>query len=75
MTFHLIDALKSFAFIGMAFIATYICIPKAIKFWTLWKETKNPTDLSAAITYAIAAFFLLSANFLIFMRAVGGGDV
>lgn len=72
MTFQMISALRSLTFIGMFLIATCICIPNAIKFWVLWKETKKQKNLSIAITYAVGAFFLLSANFFVFMQVVGG---
>lgn len=75
MTFQTILVLKSLAFIAMAFIAAGICIPKSIKFWTFWRRNQDPNHLSIAIIYAIAAFFLLSANFLIFIRAVAGQNV
>ena len=75
MSFHMISALRSIVPISMALTAFYICIPHAIKFWFLWKETRKQKNLSVAITYAIGAFFLLSGCFLIFMKAVGSYNV
>ncbi|MEN9654597.1 MAG: hypothetical protein RL235_709 [Chlamydiota bacterium] len=72
MSFAMISALKSLTAIGMLLIATCICIPNAIKFWVLWQDTKNQRNLSVAINYALGAFFLLSADFLVFMKAIGG---
>lgn len=70
MSLEMVSILKSLAFIAMFLIATYLCIPNAIKFWFLWKETKKQKNLSIAINYLIGAFFLLSANFSIFIRSM-----
>ena len=75
MTFEMIGILKSLIFIGMFFIASWICIPNAIKYWFLWKETRKQKNLSIAVVYALGAFFLLSGNFVVFIRAVGGCNV
>lgn len=75
MTPSMISALKSFSFVAMAFIIVGIYIPKAVRYWGLWKETKNPTHLSNSIIMAIAAFFLLSGNFFLFIRAIDGYNV
>lgn len=75
MSLEMVSFLKSLIFIGMMLIATGICIPKSVKSWTLWREKKNSTHLTNAIICAIAAFFLLSGNFVIFIRAVGGYNV
>ena len=72
MVYHVISALKSVMFIGMYLIAMYLFVPKGIKFWRLWKETGRPLYFSNAISCAVGAFFLLSADFLIFMMAIGG---
>lgn len=72
MSFEMISALRSIITISIFLIAFCICIPNAIKFWFLWKETRKQKNLSIAITYGVGAFFLLSVTFLILMKAVGG---
>lgn len=72
MSSHLISALRSLLFIGMYLIAIYLLVPKGIKFWRLWKETGKTIHLSNAIGSAAGIFFLLAADFIIFIMAIGG---
>lgn len=72
MDYHLISVLKSVVFLGMFAIATYICIPKSIHFWELWKKTKKPIHLANTIGSAMLAFFLYSADFTLMIMRLGG---
>lgn len=69
----LLSGIESLLFIGMFLVAVYFFIPKAIKFWRLWEESKKAIFLSNCVTCGAGAFFLLSAAFLMFIQAVGGG--
>lgn len=72
MDYHLISVLKSLTFIGIFLIATYLCIPKSIHAWQLWKKTEKTIHLCNAIGSAVIAFLLYSANFVIMvMRLMG----
>ena len=56
--------------IGMFMLATGLFVPKAVTFWRLWKETGKIDFLSRSVAMAVVAFFCLSADFVIFIRAV-----
>jgi hypothetical protein len=72
MDYHLISIFKSLTFIGAFVIATYLCVPKTIHFWELWKKTKKPIHLANTIGNVMGAFFLYSADFAIMIMRLGG---
>ncbi len=75
MTYAMFSAVKSIIFIGLDTVSIGLLIPKSIQFWKLWKETGKSAELSKAIGSGVTAFFLLSADYLTFMMAVGGFNV
>jgi O-antigen ligase len=72
MSYSVLSILESAVFIGFFLIAVYIFVPKAIKLGRLWKETNKTTHLTNAVAASVGAFFFLTADFLIFIRAVIG---
>jgi len=62
-------------YIGMFVTAVTYLVPKAYASYVLWKTTSKPGHLSAAVTYAVVAFFFLSANFVIFIQAFIGRGI
>lgn len=68
----LLSFLESALYIGTFLAAIYFLIPRSIKFWRKWKESGNLICLSNAIAFGVTALFLLTADFLMFIRAVGG---
>lgn len=72
MDYHIISVLKSFTWLGIFAMATYLFIPKGIQAWELWKKTKKPIHLSNAIGSMMLAFLAYSADFVIMvMKLVG----
>ncbi|MDP1608232.1 MAG: hypothetical protein Q8L98_02830 [Chlamydiales bacterium] len=53
-------------------IPLYLCLPKAVSFYLLWKKTGKSIYLSASAASAVAGFFLLAAGFLMFIKAFTG---
>lgn len=72
MDLQTISILKSLTFIGAFIIATYLCIPKSIHSWELWKKTKKPVHLANMVGSLMGAFFLYSADFMIMIMRLGG---
>jgi hypothetical protein len=66
----MLSALTSLMVMGVFVLSIGLFIPKAVTFWRLWKETGKMDFLSRSIAMAVVAFFCLSADFLIFIRAV-----
>jgi len=71
MDYRILSSLESVMFIGMFLVAIYLLIPNAVKFWRAWKTSGKLIQLSNSIASGIAAGFLLVADFLIFIRAIG----
>lgn len=70
MDYYIISILKSLTFIGMFVIATYLCIPKAIISWELWKKTKKSVHLSNTVASIAAAFFFYSIDLAIIIKRI-----
>lgn len=66
----ILSLMESALFLGMFFVSIYLLIPKSVHFWRLWKESGKTIHLSNAVASAVAAFFLLCANFLMFIKAI-----
>jgi len=73
MSYGMFSAMRSLVFISMFLIAVILLIPQSVKNWRLWKEKGKTVHLSGAVASGVIAFFLLAADFLIFMIAVAGG--
>jgi hypothetical protein len=72
MTCETISALQSLLQIGSFLLAVMLLVPKSVKSWKLWKKTEKEAHLSGSVALAVVAFFLLAANFAIFMKIVLG---
>ena len=64
--------LGSVVFLGMFFLATFLFVPKAVKWWRLWHKTGKTIHLSNAIAVGAGAIFFLAGDMLMFLQAVGG---
>lgn len=72
MNYWFLSFIESAIFIGMFLISIYLLIPKSLKLWHLWKKTDKMIYFSNAIGTGVTAFFLLAADFLIFIKALMG---
>jgi hypothetical protein len=72
MSHEAIGAIRSLVSIGIFLLAVSFCVPRSVKSWKLWKENDKYVHLSNAVAAGIVAFFLLAANFVMFMKAVLG---
>ncbi len=70
MNYWFLSFIESAIFIGMFLISIYLLIPKSLKFWHLWKKTDKMIYFCNAVASGVAAFFLLAADFLIFIKAL-----
>jgi hypothetical protein len=70
--YWMLSILESILFLGMFFLAVFLCVPKTIKFWRLWKQTNKTIHLSNAVAMATVALFFLAGNLLMFLQAVSG---
>lgn len=72
MNYWLLNSVESVIFIGTFLIAIYLLVPKTVECWRLWKKSGKFIYLSNSVGAGVAATFLLIADLLIFLRAVGG---
>ncbi len=72
MDYWILSTIESVIFIGLFLAAIYLFVPKAIKFWRLWKESGKTIYLSNAIASGFGALLALSADFIKFIKTVGG---
>lgn len=72
MSFEAMKGMETVLQIGTFLLAVMVLIPKSVKSWSLWKKTGKDAQLSGAVATAVVAFFLLAANFIVFMKVVWG---
>ena len=70
MDFWILCAVTLIVFIGIFSIAIYLCIPKMVEGWHLWKKTDKSMYLSNAVAAGSAALFLLLAELVVFLRII-----
>lgn len=58
--------------LGSFIIATYVVLPKAVKFFFLWKKTDKIIYLSSFVSLVVVMFFLLVAVFIMFIKSILG---
>ena len=72
MSLQTISILKSALFFFMFLFPSYVCIPKAIRFWEEWKKTKKLMLLSHAVTFFMGAiFFYVTALVVTILEVLG----
>ncbi len=69
MSYQIISLLESILFMGSLLIVSLLFIPKAIKKFRSWKTSGKDVDLSNFIRLVIISLFILSGDYLIFIRA------
>ena len=72
MDYWMLNIAQSALFIGMFFIAIFLCVPKSVKYWHVWKKTGVMIHLSHAIAVGTIAFFLLAATLFVLLQAALG---
>lgn len=72
MSLQTISLLKSALFFFMFLFPSYVCIPRAIRFWEEWKKTKKSILLSHAVTFFVGAvFFYVTALLITILEVLG----
>ncbi len=69
MSYAILNLIESVLFIGTLLIVFYLFIPKAIKKFRSWKTSGKDIDLTNFIISVIASLFILSGDFIVFIRA------
>ena len=70
MDLRILCTITLIVFVGIFLLATYLCIPKAVVWWRLWKKTGKTIHFSNAMTAGIAALFLILTDLVVFLRVI-----
>ncbi len=70
MSYMILSLVELILFIGTLLIVFYLLIPKSIKYFRSWKTSGKDVDLSNFILSVIVSLFILSGDFIIFIRAL-----
>lgn len=68
MDYRVFGLIEIVIFLGMFMMATYLLLPKAVIHFRLWKKTGKTIYLSSSFSGGIAILFLLTADFIMFIR-------
>jgi hypothetical protein len=72
MDLQTISILKSVVFFFMFLFPSYVGIPKAVRFWEEWKNTKKLIFLSHAVTFFVGSiFFYVTALLITILEVLG----
>ena len=69
MSPEILSLVESILFIGLFLIVFLVLVPRAIKKFRSWKISNKDSDLTLSIGFVVMSLFLLSGDFVIFIRA------